>query len=184
MANTDTTETAKTRKVADHFYLDASGNVVEEQEKATGIRYQVVATKENFDFQVPGAVPGSVQTMIALFGAKTLAINTASQNRQDPESDVTDPVAISERFSLIKDGDWGVSRGGGGGARIDIDLLIEALGQVYKKEKKPFDPDKYGTAIRDNEEYRKKVFSNLAVKARYMTLKAEKAGGTAGLDLE
>jgi hypothetical protein len=190
MTNTDSATSEKTgRKVADHILLDAEGNEVKTWEKGTGIKYRVAKTGEEFKFQIPGAVPGSIQTMLALFGSRTLAVNTASQNRQDATSDATDPVAIAERFSLIKDGDWGAERGGGGGIRIDIDTLVEALGRTLRKEKKIKDwtpelSEKYKAKVTDDEAYRKNAFGNPAVKAAYYAVQAEKGGGSDALVLE
>lgn len=183
MANTDQEET-KTRKLADHGLIGADGAAVDEQEKATGVTYKDLATGQVATYQIPGAVAGSVQTMLAIFGAKTLATNTASANKQN-DYPVGNVEAINTRFAAIVDGDWGVERGGGGGVRIDIDLLVEALAVQFKREKQPFDPDKYRTKITEDEAYRKRVFGLDSVKAQYLILRAAKAGsGVAGIALD
>lgn len=116
-------------RVATHELLDASGAVVDDEELASGIRYTLNATGKSFDFQVPGAQPGSVTTMLAIFGAKTLATNEASQVRQ--KDDTGDQLgAIQERFELLATGKW-VDRTGGVGAKVDLDALAQAIANAF-----------------------------------------------------
>lgn len=169
---------APKRGKADHGYV-ANGQPVDKIELATGISYKNLATGRTFVYEVGGAA-GNPTTMLAIFGAKTLATNTASAVRNakdDPGTPEDEDAAIAERFGDIKQGDWGVERGGGGGRAIDVELLVEALGRQFKAERKPFDPDKYRAKLAEDEAYRKKVYGLDSVKARYLALRAERAGG-------
>lgn len=186
MANTEAAGAEKKkRKQADHVFLDAAGVETKDWEKGTGIRYKEVGENgKTFDYQIVGATAGTVQAMLALFGARTLAINTGSQNRQDDASTISDVDAIRDRFDLIKEGDWGAERGGGGGLRIDVDTLVKAMERVFRKDKKPFDETKYRLKITEDEAYRKQAFGNPAIKAAYYAVAAEGGAGTDGLVLE
>ena len=86
-------------------------------------------------YQVPGATAGDVQTMLALFGATTLATNTASFNRnaakaEDAFADDTD--AVKARFEAITPAAWGTKKGGGIG--IDLEALFAAVTEVKGAE--------------------------------------------------
>lgn len=125
MVETEVSDATSKRAVAKHYLLNAAGQVVEKEEEATGIRYVHLSTGRTLDYQVPGAVAGTPQTMGAVFGFKTLATNEASAMRQK-EGDNSDQVgAIEERFALIDTGQW-VDRTREGGPRTDKDLLSQA----------------------------------------------------------
>lgn len=180
MANVETAETGTKRGKAEHGYIGPDGMVVDKIEAATGISYKNLATGRVFTYQIPGAMPGSPGTMIGIFGAKTLATNCTSavrNSKDDPGTPEDEDAALVERFGDIKQGDWGVERGGGGGRAIDLELLLEALARQFKAEKKPFDGEKYRAKLADDEVYRKKVYGLDSVKARYLALRSEKAGG-------
>ena len=136
MANVDQNETAaeKTRKVAEHEYIDANGAKVS-IESGTGIKYKNLAENAETSYQLPGATPGSVQTMAALFGLRTLVINTASANKQakDRGEEAGSAIdAIKARLGELVDGDWGAARGEGGiGRGYDLDKLADAIVQVF-----------------------------------------------------
>lgn len=118
----------KKRARANHELLDSAGVVVEDEELATGIRYTHLASGASIDWQ-SGMSPGSAQTMLVCFGAKTLATNEASQVKQK-EGDETNPVdAIRERFDLIASGKW-VDRTGGVGAKVNLEVLSQAICEV------------------------------------------------------
>lgn len=179
MANVETKATRE--KQANHKLVDAAGSPVEDWEKATGIVYEDVKTKEAFNFQIPGAQPGSVQTMFALFGARTRATNTASANRNaDEASGISDVAAIRAVFDGVKDGDWNASRGGGG-FQIDLDKLCEAIGIVKKRAKQPFDAAATLARLTAEKAYKDAAMSVADVKAEYGRLTAK--GGTTIADL-
>lgn len=120
-------------KQATHFWLNANGDPGADKspvtiENATGYRYQSEAGW-NYDYQLPAnAKIGAVVTMLALFGAKTQAINTASQARQ---ADEDQKAALVYRFETeLVDGHWSDPREGGG-VRYDQAALIEAVMAAY-----------------------------------------------------
>lgn len=131
------TETVK-RAVAKHELLDASGNVVEEEEAATGIRYTLLANNQAFDFQ-SGMTPGERNTLLVIFGAKTLATNESSAMRNSTKGAATPDEqidAVRERFALLETGKWVDRERGGVGAKIDLDALANAICTVMVAEGK------------------------------------------------
>jgi len=134
MTNVDT-ETAVTKKaVAKHFLLNASGDVVENETDATGIRYQQLSTGDTFDYQITDAA----KTMLAVFGAKTLATNESSQVRNNPKGaggDAEQMEAIRNRFALLDQGEW-VDRTREGGGAVNKDWLAEAIVLVMLEDQR------------------------------------------------
>jgi hypothetical protein len=183
MANVDTAETAKRKKVAEHSWLGASGQVVDGIELATGIQYKDLQSGKVVAYTIPGAAAGSVMTMLAAFGARTLATNTGSANRQaveKGESSADDADAITGRFADLGDGDWGAERGGGGGG---FGMNVEAMGNAIiawatknKKDHKTL--DEYVKKLTDEKEYRKavKTAAGGAIMAEYVKLTAKASG--------
>jgi len=125
MSNVDEATTVTRKAVAKHFLLDDQGNVTEDETKATGIRYQQIASGETFDYQVSEAA----KLMLATFGAKTLATNESSQVRNNPKGaggDAEQMEAIKNRFAILDGGEW-VDRTREGGATVNKDWLTEAI---------------------------------------------------------
>ena len=125
-------------KVANHELLDATGAVVDEEELATGIRYTLVANNQSFDFQ-SGLTPGERNTMLILFGAKTLATNESSAMRNSTKGAATPDEqidAVRERFALLETGKWVDRTREGAGAKIDLDALANAICDVMVSEGK------------------------------------------------
>lgn len=136
-ADSGDTETVK-RAVAKHELLDASGNLVEEEELATGIRYTLLANNQAFDFQ-SGMTPGERNTLLVIFGAKTLATNESSAMRNSTKGAATPDEqidAVRERFALLETGKWVDRAREGVGAKIDLDALAEAICNVFVGEGK------------------------------------------------
>jgi hypothetical protein len=135
------------KPVADKWFIDAAG-IKADIEKATGLSYTSLATKTTFVHQLPGAVVGDPLTMLALFGATTLATNTASFNRgsakaEDRYPDDTD--AVKARFEAISKDDWGTRKGGGVG--IDVQILFDAITEVMGEEPGEGQPDVWKTKM-------------------------------------
>ena len=177
MANTETTET-KVKRVATKFFIGPDGKEAT-IDKATGVHYESLADKKVVDYQIPAAVPGAVVTMLALFGATTKFTNTASFNRNNPgddgkpiyESDVDAILAFTEELA---DGNWPSDRGGG--FRIDIDLLLDAMDQA--KNGAAFTDQAHRDRVRDrlesDAEFRKTMREHSAIKPKYDALLAAK----------
>lgn len=162
-------ETTK-RKVAEKEFIDASGAVVP-IEQATGILYKSLADGKTFSYQIPEAVAGSPQTMIALFGATTLATNKASQNRNGSDDDKydSDVDAIADRFSAIVTGDWGTERGGGGRG-INADVLLEAIRSAITMDDAK--AAKVKARLDSDAEYRRTMRNHEQVRGKYDELMA------------
>jgi hypothetical protein len=131
------TETVK-RAVAKHELLDAGGAVVEEEELATGIRYTLLANSQAFDYQ-SGMEPGKRETLLVVFGAKTLATNETSALRNSTKGSATPDEqmdAVRERFALLETGKWVDRTREGVGAKIDLDALANAICNVMVAEGK------------------------------------------------
>lgn len=126
MTETTIVTESKTRQVAKHELVDVNGNLVDDEEHATGIRYTDLATGESFEHQVGGS-PGAASTMLAIFGAKTLATNEASQARQKGAEGDAQVQAIKDRFALIGGGQWVDRTREGVGAKVDLDALAKAI---------------------------------------------------------
>lgn len=131
---TDVTQVdASKRKVAEHYLIDASGAKCDDEESATGIGYKLLAVDSPFEYQIPGAVPGNPQTMLAIFGAKTLATNETSQARNNAKGAASAQEqleAVLERFALIDGGKWIDRTREGVGAKVDKPALAQAIKQV------------------------------------------------------
>lgn len=184
---TDTNTAAKAdskRKVADHFLLDAEGNVVKEMEKAVGIRYvSVNRPHAPFDFIFKDATAGSALAMLACFGAKTKATNEASRVRNgEGGGDDEQLSAIDEVFEALVNGVWR-EKGEGGGSRIDREtvaqVLVSLLGDkadgnaitIAQRFVDGHETVKHGKMT--GEQYFKLVWSNDKVKAAYRTAKGQ-----------
>lgn len=131
------TETVK-RAVAKHELLDANGALVENEEEATGIRYTLLANNQAFDFQ-SGMTAGERNTLLAIFGAKTLATNESSAMRNSTKGAASPDEqidAVRERFALLETGKWVDRAREGVGAKIDLDALAEAICNVQVAEGK------------------------------------------------
>lgn len=174
MTDTTTNEPAvqtpaddKRASVAKHELIAAPGGEHVNITEATGIRYTDKVTGEVFEYMIPGATAGAPITLLALFGAKTKATNEASRVRNGQGGDTTAQFeAIDEVFTNITNGVWREKAEGGGGTRTKLDVLarvlIEALG-----DKANGTVDTYQNRLETDEAYKKKVWSNDAIKAAY-----------------
>lgn len=131
-------------KKADYRWLNARGEEVEDIEVATGVSYEPVAGGRAV-WQIPGAVLGSVQTMLALAGAK---IELRNAGRGEAEVGEGGGPA-NRRIAACVAGDWGArSGGGGGGGRgYDLDKLADAIADVMTRKKKNFNREKVRAAL-------------------------------------
>lgn len=176
MSNVDQ-ETEVTRKaVAKHFLLDQGGEVTDDETKATGIRYLQISTGTQFDYQISDAA----KLMLAVFGAKTLATNEASQVRNNPKGaggDQEQMEAIRNRFALLDQGEW-VDRTRTPGAMVDKDALAEAVIMVMVEDQKITEEQASGDAkakvrqkLEDDPTYLTTVRQHPRVTANYAKIK-------------
>jgi hypothetical protein len=138
MATTSTERGAWSTKA----FIDATGAEVENIEEATGFRYQELDGTDGVekagkvgtpkDFQV-AQTAGSKVAMLAVFGAITLATNTASPNHNPKAKQykkyATDLDAVVNRLeSRMSDGTWDSEAGESQvGRGIDSDALADAV---------------------------------------------------------
>jgi hypothetical protein len=172
------TEVVK-RKVANHELLNAAGEVTESEEEATGIRYTLLANNQSFDYQ-SGLEPGKAATMLAVFGAKTLATNetSAARNNSKGEASADEQIdAVRERFALLNDGKWVDRTREGVGAKVDLDALAEAICRVLIAEGKSTQADvdggykaKVRAKLDDDKTYARKARSYGPVANEYANL--------------
>lgn len=158
------TEITKTR-LAKHEMLDATGKVVEDEEEATGIRYTRLDDGKVFEKQI-ATMPDTARLMLAIFGARTLATNEASQVKQKGGGDYV--AAIHDRFDLIESGKW-VDKSGGG--KIDLDTLAQAIVNIGASSGKTFDLAVIRAKLDDDAPWRAKVRQVKAITDEYATLK-------------
>jgi hypothetical protein len=176
MTNVDQETEVTKRAVAKHFLLDASGDVTEDETKATGIRYLQISTGDKFDYQISEAA----RLMLACFGAKTLATNESSQVRNNPKGaggDAEQMEAIRNRFALLDQGEW-VDRTRTPGAVVDKDALAEAIVIVMLADGKITEDQATGDAkakvrqkLEDDPQYQATARQHPRVTAEYAKLK-------------
>jgi hypothetical protein len=175
---TETVEITKAKR-ANHELLNAAGEVVENEEEATGIRYTLLANNQSFDYQT-GLEAGKGSTMLAIFGAKTLATNetSAARNNSKGAASADEQMdAVRERFAIIAEGKWVDRTREGVGAKVDLDALAEAICRVLIAEGKSTQADvdggykaKVRAKLDDDKTYARKARSYAPVAAAYAEL--------------
>lgn len=129
-------------------WIDASGNIPDDPADATGFRYVHLPTAKRLVpdldpqdappadavYEMP-TMPDNVKTMLAIFGALTLAGNITS-SETNPKSggdpDCNPIGAIADRFNEISQGKWTGDRGDRG-PRYDYKALAQAIMTVKKE---------------------------------------------------
>lgn len=164
--NTEAEADKPSRKVADHAWLGPDGKEVDKITEATGYSYLSLKPEFTFDFQT-GSEAGSPVTMCALFGAKTLAINTASGARQQGEDQEAE---IKDRFEKLAEGVWRESKGGGKrGPKYDREILAKAIVAVAG-DKAQGDAAHYQKRLEEEKGFVNKVVHKTAIMAKYYEL--------------
>jgi hypothetical protein len=164
---------AKREQVAVHEFIDAAGAVQENIELATGIKYTDKATGKVFTYQIPDAVAGSPVTMLAVFGAKTKATNSASAARQarlrDSAFTQDDIDYVNGVFADIQPGQW--EKPGEGSKRepkYDLDILTGVICDVIKAATgKEQDPAKLREKLETDLKYRRGAVARRDVQDAY-----------------
>lgn len=151
---TDTTTTgasakAKREQAALRDWINAAGQPVDpgKEGEATGLRYTHLATARRLDpaFNAESSVPhpdavferqfgnpGSIETMLSIFGGMTLAGNIVNTLINGPKGDPTcNPIPdIAARFEELDKGVWADRSGGVGGVRYVPETLAAVIAQV------------------------------------------------------
>lgn len=130
-------------KVAEHEFIDAAGEPVDDGESAQGYRYTLLASGDSFDWYWAQANDDE-KRMLAIFGAKTLATNETSQARNNPKgsgSAAEQMEALRERFTMLRSGQWVDRSREGSVVKIDKDALAEAICQVLVAKGKATEAD-------------------------------------------
>ena len=199
MANTDSAEEVARPRQGEHAWIDAAGTVIVDGDgktvrspvNATGAYYKDKATGEEVTFQLPGKVKaGTVLTMLACFGLRTLMTNTASAARQAREKDLDDTSDVEAiRYRLeteLVDGKWADPTTRTGGPRFNADTLAIAI-NAYQPARSIADA---AAKIASDPDYGPKAFKNEGVKAHYNRLvneaklaKLATKGGSPSADL-
>lgn len=176
---TPAADSPESRKVAEHGYVDADGNEVDTIDQATGISYTHVRDGWDFTWQVPSATPGDPTTLIAIFGAKTLATNTTSSARQRGEDE---HQALVDRFDNVDKGVWRErAEGATRGPKYDKDVLAQVLIAQFAADGQQAKGDvaHYRQRLNDRSYYAQ-VRANVKVMAAYMAEMAKRGAATAG----
>lgn len=168
-------------RVANWSYVNANGQVLTAEdadedsvmEIATGVYYKDLGSGRDTVYQIPGAVAGSVQTMLALFGAKTKFGNTAStarQKRKKGEDSATDMDAVLGFIDELADGNW-PRKEGARGPRYDDETIILAVAEVAASQGQTPDENRIRERVESEEGYKTKAMRNPQVAAAYLKLK-------------
>ncbi len=175
---------------AEHDWINATGDVVDDLELATGIKYRDLSVGENapnasFSYQIPNATVGEVKTMFAVWGARTKAINTASAARQKRKADatftLTDVEHMTAVFAEVKDGQWEAPSEGGAkkrGPAWDLDLLCTVIVEALNAQgAKNVDATKIRAKLGDDVAYRNGATKQPQFMAEYWKRKGAPPAG-------
>ena len=110
----------KREKVANRLYIDLNGKVVDDEQDATGVRFENLERGETVTVQYADFNPIG-QRMGWAFGMKTWIGNLFNQE--------LDLAEIEARLDSVKGGEW-PERQGVGGPRYDAEALSKAIAEV------------------------------------------------------
>lgn len=158
------TETSK-RALAKHTLITVNGGETEDETEADGIGYKHLRTNGSFSWAWSEANEAE-RKMLAIFGAKTLCTNEASQVKQKTGTEVDPTPMIAERFALIRSGAW-VDRTREGFA-VNLDALAGALFDVLTGKGHAADYQTLRDKMESDKDFVKKVKSNTEVNAKYI----------------
>lgn len=179
---TEAAEPTRT-KIANREWINDAGESVNEED-ATGFSYEFLGrTKEGITIAADGEkftrylkdMSEAEKNMLALFGAVTLSGNVTNTWMGDKDADKPAKAkdAIAARFGDLFNGKW-VDRTGAVGARVDKDVLAEAIVQIAEAAGTPKDK----AAVREkleNDEFAKSIRSVPAIAAKYSELMGRKS---------
>jgi hypothetical protein len=170
MANTDSADVGedKVERKAKHGLLSYGGEETRKFEEAGAITYALIGRPDDvFTFDVPESIPHG-HRMLALFGARTLATNTASQIRQKGGDEAEQMEAVRDRFADLMDGTW-VERAERVGAKIDVNVLAGVYATwATTQDGKPRNAVEIAARLESDTALRRKVYGIPDVKAEYV----------------
>lgn len=156
------------QKVAKHELLDNQGNVVENEEEATGARYTLIANGGTVEYQY--GQNADVDRMLAIFGAKTLMTNESSQARNNPKGDQgpdAQIAAVKERFEFMtRESKWLDRTRTGIETAINLDALADAIVSVQPK----LDKAAVRQRVQDDKPYRLMAYRVPEVASEYIKI--------------
>jgi hypothetical protein len=165
------TETTGRRALAEHGLLTVNGGPTDDFAEANAVTYKHLKTGGEHRWAWDGANEAE-RRMLALFGARTLMTNEASQVKQKGHAGIDPTPAIADRFKLLASGQW-VDRTREGFA-VNLDALAGALVDEFQVNGKAVDYTAIRERMETDKEFVKKARSNPGVNARYI----EKIGRT------
>lgn len=146
-----------------HEWLDHNGMVTPHHEKACAYRMTQLATEATFEWHTHAETEaGGVETMLALFGAKTKAINTASTARTKGADEIE---AVKAFFAELKDGEWPENRSGG--LAINEEALARAIARAKEEAGADVDAEDILRRIAEEAGYKTKAMKNSRVYELY-----------------
>jgi hypothetical protein len=173
------------KKIANRLWIDDSGAEVPE-EQATGIAYEFLGrTKDGVTIPADGKrfvryfrdMSEVEIKMLAGFGAITLmgnVTNTWMGDKSD-EKHASAHDAIADRFVRLNAGEWIDRSAVGVGARVDKDVLAEAICQVAEAAGQPKDKPAVRAKLEDSAEFTKSIRAVPAIAAKYSELMGRKS---------
>jgi len=125
-------------KVSDREIVNASGDVVERMEEASGATFTIgTGAGENFrpvkSWTQQFGAPGDQTTMFAILGFHTKlgnVANTVLNDKENPGTVEQASQAIDEFVALTAKGQWAERGVGGGGLRYNPDHMAAAIAEA------------------------------------------------------
>lgn len=176
---------SKRKKVANRDWINAAGEVVKNEEEATGVRYTNLESNESFEWQ-SGAPAGSGAVMLACFGALTLMGNVANTRLNGLDGTGAEAIAdIKERFALLDSGKWADRTEGARGPKYELDKLATAFIEVRAAMGTPVKGtyDEILQKFTEDKSLVAKVRSNPDVQKKYAELTGKTPKSVADIDL-
>lgn len=180
--NADDTEVQR-KKIAERDWLASDGTVAEKEEDATAARYTFLADGKSFAWSPVTDDPTT--RMCAIFGALTLMGNITNTWKVEKGEKPDSPIdAIADRFAFMANESRWIDRAAGGvGAKLDLDVMAEAI-LLVKIDAGAIDGNDLAAVRTAKAEFRQKLESpdyvKVARKVAAVTAKyAELRGGPA-----
>ena len=144
------------KAIAKREWLGSDGAPVDDESNGVAARYTFLEDGKSYTFTP--TTDDARTRMLSIFGALTLMGNVTNTWKGEKNDRADSPIdAIAERFSLMETGQW-IDRTGAVGAKIDKDVLAEAMTQCAITAGK-VDGDDAAAVGAKKAEYREKLES-------------------------